>query len=369
MIRCLRKSQAVQALINSMPKAPDHQRPLGPFVDAPHQIAELGDLTLESGATIAEYRQSYVTHGRLNAARDNVVLVCAAIGSNHHRLDFLLGADGALSPARWFVVAVDPIGNGLSTSPSNSRVQPRMRFPRFTIRDMVRAQHCLLTEHLRIISLAAVVGASMGGMQALQWAVSHPQMMDRVVAMTPMARTAPWSTAINEVSRLCLMSDPAWNGREFEAVPERGWRAWAGVLKLIANRTPAAVAADCPNSAALLEWLAERQRPYLDGSFDAHDWLYQSWAYDAHDVGTTPGFDGDTAAALRAVQSRTLILAPPLDLYNPVDAAEFASACIPDCRLVEIPSRQGHQAAGAVDRADVAFLNRTIGAFIAEGSG
>ena len=169
-------------------KATQHP-PMQPgWIDAPHRMAELGDLKLESGEVIRDFRQSYVTHGELNGDKSNAVLICASLTGNHHRLDFLIGEGGALDPSRYFILATDPIGNGLSTSPSNSARQPGMQFPRFNVRDMVNAQHQLLTRQLGIVRLHAVVGASMGGMQALQWAVSHPGLMRAVVAMTPMAR-------------------------------------------------------------------------------------------------------------------------------------------------------------------------------------
>src|SRR5215216_6141679 len=115
----------------------------------------LGDFPLESGEVIRDYRQSYVTHGSLNRDRSNAILICAALTGTHHRLDFLIGPGRALDPARWFIVATDPIGNGLSTSPSNSGHQPGTRFPRFCLRDMVNAQHALLTRHLGIFNVHA----------------------------------------------------------------------------------------------------------------------------------------------------------------------------------------------------------------------
>ena len=87
--------------------------------------AALGDLALESGEKILDYRQSYATHGALDRDKRNAILVCASLTGNHHRLDFLIGPGKALDPARWHVIATDPIGNGLSTSPSNSARQPR----------------------------------------------------------------------------------------------------------------------------------------------------------------------------------------------------------------------------------------------------
>jgi len=326
--------------------------------------AALGDLALESGESILDYRQSYVTHGELDRDGRNAVLVCASLTGNHHRLDFLVGPGKALDPARWYVVATDPIGNGLSTSPSTSLRQPRMRFPRFSIRDMVHAQHRLLVECLGVRDLHAVVGASMGGMQALQWAVSHPGFMRSVVAMTPMAKSAPWAVLVTETARACLMADPAWNGDGFDAVPERGWRAYYGLMSALVTRTPRALAGAIAGVDEAHRWFDEivaRQRAL---GFDAHDYLYQSWAYEAHDVGTTPGFGGDAERALASIRAKTLVLAPPLDLFNPSESARAAASAIPGAAFVEIPSEQGHQAATQLRSEDAAFLNATIGAFL-----
>lgn len=339
------------------PLAADH-------VDAPHRVFALGDLRLESGESIVDFRQSFVTHGTLNAEKSNAILICASLSGTHHRLDFLIGAGKALDPARWFVVATDPIGNGLSTSPSNSTAQAGMRFPRFALRDMIAAQHRLLVEHLGLARLHAVVGASMGGMQALQWAVSHPAFMDRIVALTPMAKTSPWAVLVTEAARSCLMADPAWTGDGFSAVPERGRRAFAAVKIALATKTPEALDALGDRDGAH-RWFDEVLAQQRAIDLDPHDYLYQSWAYEAHDVGTTPGLAGGTVAALGGIRARALLMAPPLDLFNPASAARAAAAAIAGARFVEIPSQQGHQAATSLKAEDAAFLNRTIGEFLA----
>jgi homoserine O-acetyltransferase len=334
-------------------------------IDAEHRFAELGDLELESGEVIRKFCQSYVTHGQLNRDKSNAVLVCISLTGNHHRLDFLIGPGKGLDPARHFIIAADPICNGLSTSASNSEYQPGMRFPRFTIRDMVDAQYRLLTRQFGLGRLRAVVGASMGGMQALQWAVSHPMFVQACVAMTPMAKTAPWAVLVTEAARSCLMADPAWSGEGFSAEPERGWRAYTALMSALLSRTPAALAEFLPDCAAAHLWFEKLRAQNRANGFDAHDYLYQSWAYEAHDVGDTRGFDGDTTAALTSIDARTLILAPPLDLFNPSQAARDAAVHIPGARFVEIPSVQGHQAATSTKPADAAFLNRVIGEFLA----
>ena len=273
-------------------------------IDAEHRVAELGDLGLESGESILDYRQSYVTHGELNREKSNAVLVCISLTGNHHRLDFLIGQGRALDPAHDFIIAADPIGNGLSTSPSNSGQQPGMRFPRFTIRDMVESQYRLLTRQFGISRLKAVIGASMGGMQALQWAVSHQRFMRACVAMTPMAKTSPWAVLVTETARSCLMADPAWTGDGFSSEPERGWRAYTGLMTALLSRTPTALAEFLPDCAESLLWFEKILAQNRAKGFDAHDYLYQSWAYEAHDVGATPACATSRSRRSRAWGSR-----------------------------------------------------------------
>lgn len=331
------------------------------WIDAPHQCLALGDLQLESGEHIAECFLSYVVHGKLAADRNNAVLSVSAIGSTHHRLDFLIGPGRALDTDRYCVICVDALGNGLSSSPSNSGRQPHEAFPRFFIRDMVETQRRLVQEHLRINRLHAVVGASMGGMQALQWGVSHPQLMTHIVAMTPMARTTPWSAAINAAARGALMADPAW------AMPghlSRGFAGWVPLMQLVSGRTPAALREEYALAGDVGTWTAARLAWQEAQGLAAIDWIWQSYAYDAHDVGTTPGYGGDTARALAAIRARTQVLASPLDLYNPTYAAREAAAGIAGAVFEEIPSTRGHQSASAAREADGDWLNQTIGRFL-----
>lgn len=339
--------------------------PLQPWhIDAPHRSAALGKLELESGEAIDDYRQSYVTHGRLDRERSNVVLVCTAITGTHHRLDHLIGPNRALDPDRWFIVATDAIGNGLSTSPSTSRTQPRAQFPRYAIRDMVAAQRRLLAEHMGVDRIAVVVGASMGGMQALQWAVSQPSEVGAVVALTAPGRTSAWSVAVNQATRACLMADAAWNGAEFTSRPDRGWRAWALVQRMLASRSPKALELLATNAASIADIGDAMIESTWATDFDALDFLYQSWGYDAHDVGCTPGFGADTERALASISCPALLLAPAVDLYNPADDVRRTCRMIRNGTFVEIPSDQGHQATANASAADSAFLNDEIARFL-----
>jgi homoserine O-acetyltransferase len=331
----------------------------------PHQSYGEGDLKLESGEVIRDFSISYVTHGKLNEKKSNAILMVTAIGGNHHRIDFMIGPGKALDPDKYFIICTDAIGNGLTTSPSNSKAQPRMSFPKFTMRDMVESQYRLLKEKFGIDHVVAVIGPSMGGMQVLQWGVSHPDTMDALVAMVPLAKTPGWSVAVMETTRKAIMNDPAWKDGNYEAPPEKGVRLWRDILNLLAARTPDMYSAQFRNGMDALPWL-EAQETAMMKAFDANDWIYQSWAYDKHDVGTTPGFGGDTARALASIKAKTLILTGTKDLLNPEFEPTEAGKNIANVKMMTISpgTVTGHASAGGAGAADVEFLNREAGAFL-----
>ena len=262
----------------------------------------IGDLPLEGGGVIHDFSIGYMTAGTLNADKSNAVLMVTAIGGNHHRIDFMIGPGLGLDTDRLFVIKTDAIGNGITTSPSTSVTQHGPDFPAFSIRDMVESQYRLL-QHLGITHLVAVAGASMGGMQTLQWGVSHPDMMDNLVALTPMAQTSPWSIAVNHATRRALMLDPAFAGGHYTTQPEQGWRLRADVLQVLATRTPAAMRLQFAQPADVLPWIAAQEDAVVKSGFDANDWIAQTRAYDAHNVGDTlPAFHGDPVHALHSVK-------------------------------------------------------------------
>jgi len=331
----------------------------------PHQSFAVGDFKLESGETIRDFSISYVTHGTLNADKSNAILMVTAIGGNHHRLDFMIGPGKALDPDKYFIVCTDAIGNGLTSSPSNSKLQPHMSFPKFVMRDMVQSQYRLMKEKLGIDHVVAVVGPSMGGMQALQWGVSHPGYMDALVAMVPLAKTPAWSVAVVEASRKAVMNDPAWKGGDYDAPPEKGIRLWRDILQLLSARTPDMYSAQFKNGMDVLPWM-EAQETALLKAFDANDWIYQTWAYQSHDVGTTPGFGGDTAKALASIKAKTLILTGTKDLLNPEFEPLEAGKAIPNVTMKTISpgTVTGHASASGAIPSDVDFLNRETTAFL-----
>ena len=329
--------------------------------DPPHQLLSLGDFKLENGESIKDFSISYVTHGSLNANKSNAILMVTAIGGNHHRIDYLIGPGRALDPSKYFIIATDAIGNGLTTSPSNSKTQPRMQFPKFNMRDMVNSQQRLVGEKFGIKKLVTVIGASMGGMQALQWAVSYPDSMDSVVPIIPLGRTPAWTTGLLEMLRQTIMADPAWKGGSYTSQPESGMRLWGGWLSGTIVRTPQYHEAAFPNNFDVIPALKAVQESNWK-RIDANDWIYQSWAYDQHNLGTTPAFNGDYHKALKSIKAKTLILAGSGDLLNPEMEAQEAATYIPDVRYVAINARRpmGHLSGAGASAAENEAQNTEI---------
>ncbi len=149
------------------------------------RLADLGDFRLENGQVIRECRMGYRTFGTLNRERSNAILFPTWFGGTSQDLVNLgfIGPGKLADTSRWFVVAIDAFGNGVSSSPSNSGKQPGRAFPEFTMRDLVRAQHEVVTKYLGLERLRAVIGISMGGMQALQWVRSRPGFSQKAVSI------------------------------------------------------------------------------------------------------------------------------------------------------------------------------------------
>src|SRR5271156_5504336 len=152
----------------------------------------IANFKTESGVTLPQAKIVYGTYGHLSAAHDNVILMPSHYMADYHGYEWLIGEKLALDPDKLFLVTTEMFGSGHSSSPSNTP-EPfhGPRFPVMTIRDNVEAVHRLLTEELKITHVRAIIGFSMGGQQAFQWAVSYPAFADRIVATASTAKNYP----------------------------------------------------------------------------------------------------------------------------------------------------------------------------------
>jgi len=335
---------------------------------AEHHDFTINDFKTESGVVLPKATVVYGTYGHLNAARDNVVLLPSHYMANHHGYEWLIGPGLALDTAKLFLVATELFGNGHSSSPSNTpEPYHGPRFPVTTIRDNVEAVHRLLTEQLQVTHLRAIIGFSMGAEQAFQWAVSYPTFADRIVATSGTAKAYGHGIVRLEGQIAAIAADPTFNGGDYTAPPKKGLEAfgmvWAAWLysqewwrrELWKTNAPAGTT---------LEQYMQRFRNFLPGA-DANDMILQARTWEKHDVGSTPGFNGDVEKALRSIKVPFLYMPSETDLYFPVADARYEAQFISTVTLMPIPSLWGHPAGAGASPADKAFLNENIGKFLA----
>ena len=328
----------------------------------------LHNFRTESGVTLPEAKIVYGTYGHLNAARDNAVLLPSHYMADMHGYGWLIGPGRALDPSRQFLIATELFGNGRSSSPSNTP-EPfhGPRFPVTTIRDNVAAVHQLLTTELGVQHLQAVIGFSMGAQQAFQWAVSYPDFMDRIVATSGTAKTYGHGIVRNESEITAITTDATFNNGEYTAEPEKGiqsfslvWTAWLYGQEWWHQELWKA--GEKPGTT--LPQVIEEYRTHFIPNADANNLILQLRTWEQHDVGATPGFNGDVHKALGSIQAQVLYMPSASDLYFPVADAETEAPFIPHCTLLPIPSLWGHPAGAGASPADEKFLNENIAAFL-----
>jgi homoserine O-acetyltransferase/O-succinyltransferase len=280
---------------------------------APEQrFASLGDFVLESGEVIRDCRIGYRAFGELDAARSNAVLVAPWATGTSRELSRQIASGSLLDPSGRFVIAVDALGNGVSSSPSNSVRQPGSAFPRFSMRDVVESQHRLLARVLGVSHLQAVVGISAGGMQAFQWAAAYPEFLDKAISIAGSPRSSPrdkeqWRALADEIRR------------------EPGWKRGLWSLARVAPR----------------DALGHLR-------IDAEDFDRQARAIAGLDVSAP--FGGSMARASGAVRAKLLVIVSERDeMVDPAPALEFAR--LAGAEVLVLDGRCGHRAASCESEA------------------
>ncbi len=302
----------------------------------PLQYGSLGDFRLLNGDVIRDCRIAYRTLGTLDAAKSNAVVFPTWFTGGSEDLVPLVGAQGLVDPARFFVILADALGDGHSSSPSNSASQPRMQFPRFTIADMVAAERQLLTQVLGIHHLHAVIGISMGGMQTFQWAVSYPGFASKAVPIVGSPRLTSYDLLLWQSEASAIEEDKDWKDGNYTTAPRLDAVAEIHALALT---TPANRARDTPTD-GFAAFLAGVDRDGL-GRMDANDWLRQLEAMMSLDVSAP--FGGSMAKAAAAVKADMLIVPSLQDhMVNPGPALEFAR--LRGAQVLTLAGDCGHRA-------------------------
>ena len=187
--------------------------------DGAQQMAQLGECHLDSGETIQNCQVGYRTFGKLNAARDNAVLFPTWYMGVSQQLIPNFGPGQLVDTTRFFGVALDALGDGVSSSPSNSPHQHGTKFPQITVQDMVRAEYRVATEVLHLPHVHAVMGVSMGGMQTFTWAVLYPQYIDLAVPIVGTPRLTSFDLISAQTLLDAIVSDKDYNGGNYTKEP------------------------------------------------------------------------------------------------------------------------------------------------------
>ena len=318
--------------------------------DEPHLFRLPRALRLESGAVLPQVDIAYHTYGRLKPTRDNVVWVCHALTANASVPDWwpgLFGAGCYFDPADWFIVCANVVGSCYgSTGPlsvdETTGLAAYQEFPLLTIRDLV-ALHEALREHLALHQIHTLIGGSLGGQQAVEWAVQRPALFENLVLLATNARHSAWGIAFNEAQRLAILADPTYA----TATPgggAAGLRA-ARAMALLSYRSYDAYQRSQtePNDEALDDYRASSYQRYqgdkLVARFNAYSYVALSRAMDTHHVGR--GRNG-IRAALKRIRARTLVIGITSDVLFPPAEQQLLARYIQGAMYAEMDSSFGH---------------------------
>lgn len=311
---------------------------------AQQRFADLGNFQLENGQVIQGCRLGYRTFGKLNATRSNAVLVPTWFTGTSQAKSFVARPGGLADSTRYFTIVVDALGNGVSSSPSTSTAQPGAQFPPFSIRDMVRAEHELVTKTLGLTHLYAVMGISMGGMQSFEWAVSYPDFVDRVVPIVGTPKQSSydrqfWGTQLAILERGNYSTDAMRTVGDLHELNLTTPEHYRRTLR----------AEDQP------DFVRKKEAGY--GGLNAYNWASQLRAMIGHDI-----YRGRPAADLKnLIKARLLVVVAAQDhMVTPGTAVELARAL--NVPLIELTGDCGHLATSCEEEK----LRTEIGRFLAQ---
>ncbi|MCE3554116.1 alpha/beta fold hydrolase [Pseudonocardia sp. RS11V-5] len=313
-----------------------------------YDLISVGRLDLEEGGSIPDCRLAVATFGELNEARDNAILVTTWYSGSHQIWrDVYIGPDHALNPERYFIVVVDQIGSGLSTSPHNADGEnagiAMSAFPHVRIGDDVVAQERLLREHFGIETLHAVVGGSMGAQQTYEWAVRFPDKVKRAAAIAGTAQNTPHDFLFTKALNEAITSDPGFADGEYTSNTEveAGLKRHAGIWAVMGLSTEfwkqeVWRALEFESKEAFLEGFLE---PYFT-VMDPNDLLCMAWKWQRGDVARHTG--GDLDAALGRITARTFVMPISEDMFFPVRDCRAEQEKIKSSELRVVDDILGH---------------------------
>ncbi|MGC5585042.1 alpha/beta fold hydrolase [Ornithinimicrobium sp. W1665] len=321
-----------------------------PEVQGAYELRSIGRFELEEGGVIPDLQLAVATYGELDEAKDNAILIPTWFSGTHQTWELAyIGEGRALDPSRYFIVVVNQIGNGLSTSPHNTDGEIAMSsFPHVRIGDDVRAQEQLLREVFGIEQLALVVGGSMGAQQTWEWAVRFPEKVQRAAMIAGTAQNTPHDFLFTQTLMDAITSDPGWNGGEYAAVADvgEGLRRHADIWAVMGLstefwRSEFWRTVELPD--VTWDTFEEFRDRFLRPTFAAMDpnaLLSMAWKWQRGDVARNS--DGDLAAALGRISAKTFVMPIDEDMFFPPRDCEREQAMVAGSELRTLHSIAGH---------------------------
>src|SRR5215469_7535052 len=322
------------------------------------QFAELGDLRLGNGSVIRDFRLGYRTLGKLNAERSNAILWPSWLGGKSEDLLPSVGPNKWVDSTRYFVILVDAIGDGVTTSPSNYAKQPLLKFPEFTIRDMVESEHRLATDVLHLSHLRAVMGISMGGMQTFEWGVAYPDFMDLLIPIVGSPQSTSYDKLLWTAQIDAIELDPAWNHGNPTGSMDRS----LGLVEEIGsmNLTSPAYRVAHTKPDGLNALLTEIRNSARGNAANACDRIRQRQAIMALDIPAELSV-ATLEQVVPKVHAKLLVIVSPEDhMVTPEPAMKFAAAA--GAPLVKLDSPCGHLSPGCIS------VGQTVAHFLTDPS-
>ena len=327
------------------------------------QFFEGGDFYLQSGVELKKARIGYTTFGKLNAARDNVIIYPTFFLGTHAENEWLIGEGLALDPRKYFIVVPNLLGNGISTSPSNSQDYEGGQFPAVSIYDNVQLQYRLLTEHLNVRGVALAVGWSVGGQQAFHWGALFPDFVERIAPFCSSARTSRHNFLMLEGVKAALLADPSFKSGTYVDPPLAGLKAVARVYAGW-GFSQAFFREGCDlrdlHFSSLEDFIVDFWEAFLT-HIDANNLLTMLASFQAADISDNRLYDKDFSRALRSIKARALVMPCRTDMYFPPEDSELEVAQMRNAELKIIPSIWGHSAGAlGLNKTDVAFIDDAL---------
>jgi len=334
----------------------------------PFSLYNLGDFELENGDIVNKCQLAYATFGELNSQKDNAILLTTWYsGTSKIMEQVYVGKEHAINPDKYFVIIVNQIGNGLSSSPHNTLPSNGIAsFPKVQIGDDVRAQHALITQHFGLASLALVVGGSMGAQQTWEWAVRYPKMVKRAAPIAGTAKNTPHDFLFTKTLNEAITSDLGWKNGAYKnsnAVAE-GLKRHADLWSVMGYST------EMFKKELWREIGFSSSEEFCEGftqayfaPMDPNNLLCLAWKWQRGDV--SKNTDGDLKKALARITAKMIVMPINTDMFFPPKDCEDNQKMVANSELRIIKTDWGHLGLFGMDPSYIQQVDRHLNDLLA----